>query len=191
MRYITALIFVVLAICYENDAVSKTFSRLIRTEAEGLKNVKRQILLTADEMNATDKEKAIVLAIASIETENMSIDYPEGDNKSGDAYNVSIYKMNVGMIRNIDRSVNPSDIHLDNKKATKVVISGIRKFGLDKFLIYHRGGESAFNSTSNGAEIMSYIEAIKTIAKKYKESPNQLNSYKTDDIRYTIKIPAI
>ena len=121
----------------------------------------------------------------------MVIDYPEGDNKKGDAYNVSIYKMNVGMIRAIDSSINPIDIHLDNKLATKVLIEGIRKFGLEKFLIYHRGGETAFNKDVQDNNIIVYVNAIKQIAKKYKSDAHQLDSNKTDDIRYTVEVPAI
>jgi hypothetical protein len=38
---------------------------------------------------------------------------------------------------------------------------------------------------------MVYVNAIKQIAKKYKSDAHQLDSNKTDDIRYTVEVPAI
>jgi hypothetical protein len=188
---VTGILFAVVIVFLGGKAISETSNKLIEIKIEGISKVKREILLAANEMKARDAEKALVLAIASIETEKMVVDYPDGDNKSGDAYNVSIYKMNVGMIRNIDSSINPLDIHFDNTKATKVLLTGIRKFGTDKFLTYHRGGETALNDKTNSKDIEPYISAIKQIAKKYQEDPYQLNPYKTDNTRYTVAVPAI
>jgi hypothetical protein len=157
----------------------------------GLGIQKAKILRAANAFNAVAREKSILLAIASIETERMQIDYPKGDGKTGNAYNVSIYKMNIGMLKELDAGVNINLVNNSIEAATALLLKGLREWGEDKFLRYHRGGEGAFFGKINECDILNYISAIKRLAKTYRKDKNQLNPKTTDNIRYTIDIEPI
>lgn len=181
--------YLIIFVCFLCLPVSA--EELIKTEVHDIHQIKQQILSVAEKEDATPEEKALLLAIASIETEDFSNNYPAGDNKSGDAYNVSLYKMNVGMIKDIDSTIKPFELQNNIKLATQVILKGIRKFGVNKFLTYHRGGAGAFDSTVPEKDIKPYTDAVKKIAEKYTQDQKQLSPETTDDTRYTIFVPAI
>lgn len=181
--------YLILFICF--FSFSAFAEDIIKTEVPDIHKTKQQILSIAEKEDATSQEKALLLAVASIETENFSSNYKDGDGKTGDAYNVSIYKMNIGMIRDIDSRVDPIELNTNIKKATEIALKGIRKFGVNKFLTYHRGGAGAIDGKIPEKDIKPYINAVKKIAEKYLEDPKQLSPETTDDTRYTIVVPAI
>lgn len=181
----------VLFICFYFYSAFSMEEDVIKTKVHSIHKTKQQILSVAKKESATSEEKALLLAVASIETEDFSNNFPVGDNKSGDAYNVSLYKMNVGMIKDIDPAINPSELQNNMKLATQVMLKGVRKFGVNKFLTYHRGGAGAFDGKIPGKDIKPYVDAVKKIAEKYLEDPKQLSPDTTDDTRYTIVVPAI
>ena len=132
-------------------------------------------------LDADNTEKALLAAIASIETESMAVDYPEGDGKRGASYNVGIYKANVHQLKKIDKNINIQRFHNDYKYATDVMLRGIRKFGQSDFLAEHRGGESI-----RGEAVNSYICAIKVIAMQY-----MIKGLEINQVRYTVNVDAI
>ncbi|MEM7617664.1 MAG: hypothetical protein AAF195_04715, partial [Pseudomonadota bacterium] len=198
------LIIIVLLLCINSNAYAK---QIVNTEliscnmncattihkitVPNLSITKRKIISTADKLFASKREKSFLLAIASIETKDMSIDYPAGDGKKGDAYNVSIYKINLALLKSISPNIDADLIHNDIEQATQIVLTGIRKFGINNFLRYLRAGESGFNGKISENDIIPYINAIKDIACKYLSEPWQFNPATIDNIRYTIHVPAI
>ena len=172
-------------------SVSKKRTNLYELNYVGLEKQKAEILEEANHLNATNIEKSLLLAVASIETEQMKIDYSEGDGKVGDAFNVSIFKMNASMLKEIDANINLDSVHHSSKIATNYFLRGLRLWGKEKFLRYHRGGKGAFYGKINENDITEYINAIHKLAKIYRKNQYQLNPETTDNIRYTIYIKPI
>lgn len=172
-------------------SAQKGKATLYELNVVGLRERKKAILQAANAENATDKEKALLLAIASIETEKMLVDYPAGDGKSNDAYNVSIYKMNVGMIKQINPNADYQLIHKDITEATNILLQGLRMWGKNKLLRFHRGGEGAFSGQVPDTQVTPYIQAVEKIEILYAKNKWQLAPNTTDDIRYTIHVDPI
>jgi hypothetical protein len=147
---------------------------------------KQKVNLALTEGKASLEERALVLAIASIETENFAVDYPSGDNKTGDAYNVSIYKLNVGLVKKLT-TTSPQILHTDVRKATLVVLNGIRTLGCHSFLTNNRGGAGAFTGKVPMNDINPYIEGIKKLQQLYLDNP----SFMFNDKRFTIEVKPI
>ncbi|MFT6084298.1 MAG: endonuclease YncB(thermonuclease family) [Alphaproteobacteria bacterium] len=172
-------------------SIKRKRTNLYELNYVGIEDQKIKILKTAESLNASRKEKSLLLAVASIETERMQIDYPQGDNKKGDAFNVSIYKMNKAMLRDIDPDIDFDLVHNSVEVATNYFLQGLRKWGQKKFIRYHRGGETAFNKTIVDDAVEEYVSAIYKLATKYRRNKYQLDPLTTDNMRYTIDIKPI
>lgn len=189
-------ISIILLLLIINCGNSLAYERILPTAVHkiyiaNLSHTKQLILEAANEVNATYPEKATVLAIASIETAAMSIDYPPGDGKDGDAYNVTIYKLNKYLIRAINPSIDPTLLHYDTKAATKLVIQGLRDMGHDRFLSLHRGGEGLLHGKVPSSSVRPYVIAIKSLAFDYMIKEDSLDPSGASDYRYTIPVKAI
>lgn len=155
------------------------------TQDPNISEVKQEIIKVVYAKQPEDKETAaLLIAVASIETENMSIDYPSCDGKKGEACNIGIYKMNLFQRRKACPDITQNEINHDIAKATSCMIKGMDKYGVDLWLSWHRGGESWKNYSS---EVEDYKNAIEALKAKYLSTKNAL----TDDSRYTIAVPAI
>jgi hypothetical protein len=139
---------------------------------------KREILDAAASMQppATDREKSIALAIANQETEGISNNYRAGDGKSGGAYNVSPFKMNVAQLKKIDPAVDPQQVHQDLGLATRMLVTGLRTQGIDHFLMEHRGGSGAIDGSIPQNHIDDYVSGIKDVAAQIQANPSFMNS---------------
>lgn len=180
-----AIFLTLVAKCALAQPITQDIIKLSRPEAEVVKTDINNILT---EEEATLQERTIVLAIASIETDAFKVDYPLGDNKLNDAYNISIYKMNIGLLKKLGiKRDSINEIHTNPEYATKIILQGIRYYGITLYLIQHRGGEGALDCTVPIQEITSYIDAITSIAMQYAFYPEDM----FNDTRYTIDINPI
>lgn len=161
------------------------------TPHEKIKHAKKRILRAAEKWNASDQEKSLLLAVASIETEAMQADYPICDAKTGDACNVGIFKMNVGMIKTVTDLNALQMLAADIEQSVKIFLLALRKYGVTDFLRYHRGGESGYNGTLAGEDMNAYLRAVDALAEIYLADKNQLNPHYTDGIRVSIFVAAI
>jgi hypothetical protein len=130
-------------------------------------------------------EADVLLKMAILETDNMNTDYADGDNKSGLSYNATLYKANLDMylrVKNGNLSESPEEspgdlekfkkLHNDPKAATEFMIAALKLFqkthgkekGLDAFIIFHRGGSSAYDEfvskKSMSAQYKDYYQAM-------------------------------
>jgi hypothetical protein len=147
-------------------------------DVRGSSQHKQEILRAAANMQppATAQEKSIALAIANQETEGISNQYQSGDGKSGGAYNVSPFKMNVAQLAKIDPTVDPQQVHQDLGLATRMLITGLRKQGVDHFLMEHRGGTGAFDGSIPQNHIDDYVSGIKDVAAQIQANPSFMDS---------------
>ena len=146
----------------------------IETHHPNVAIVKQEIV----ELDALAKEKATLIAIASIETEHMEVDYPKCDNKQGDSCNLGIYKANVAQLEDLD--VDLVRFNQDHLYQHRAMLRGMRKMGRTEFLLRHRGGE-----TIRGPEVDSYVCAIEALTQEY------LKRGFEGDTRLTVKINPI
>lgn len=164
---------------------------LIYINIPQLSKTKAIILGSLIQNHASDYEKSLVLAIASIETYAMCVDYPEGDKKTEGAYNFGIYKMNRDLARIVDPNANITKAHNDINYATQLVLQGLRTLGYKKYLTIHRGGLGALYNKIPKSDIDNYINAVVQISKAYLATRDQLDPCSTDDLRITTFVPAI
>lgn len=115
---------------------------------------------------ASDEKIALTIACVMGETVHISCGERDASKDSmGDAKNWSAYNMNsfalkkLGWVESASVDLNHDD-HL--AAATKFFSQGLDKFGIEKWLCLHRGGETAFcDGVSYGAR--DYISAITSI----------------------------
>lgn len=170
-----------------------------------LENNPNVIDLEALSPNDVETLKAVILAIASSETEGMDAsEYPVGDNKSGDAYNFSLFKLNIGELRKVDPNV-PDNERLaedyaaarnhDIQYAVEVILKLINLYqaepgvdGIRRFLEFHRGGASWNNpDIINPDDLHAYLDGVRNIASVYYNNEDA----QTNDQRYYLDIKAI
>jgi len=158
---------------------------ILMTSNPNISEVKQEIRESVYTVEPANQDLAATLiAIASIETKNMSIDYPVCDGKKGEACNVGIYKMNLFQRRKACPEIPKDEINKDIKKATLCMIKGLDLYRYDLWMSWHRGGEGWKNYQ---VEVKDYKAAIEVIKDKYLNTKNAL----TDDTRYTVNLPAI
>lgn len=133
------------------------------------------------------ERKALILAIASIETEYFDVDYPVGDRKIGDAFNVGIYKVNRYLIKLVNQKAGTnftdSMMNRDKLHATKFVNTGMNVLGENLFLRINRGGQSFLKYNTD-----NYIIAVRGIQRKYLQNPKK---YMYGPYRITTYLKAI
>lgn len=162
------------------------FYRLI---VPGISERKKEILVAAESLQATAREKALLFAIASIETEAMQVDYPMCDNKINDACNIGIYKMNIGMIQKVIPNADLDKIHFDIGEATRVALRCMRTLQESSFLVMHRGGEGYFDGTIKPEAVAEYIKAIEILTLRYQQDENnQFDIENVNNVRMTIMV---
>lgn len=140
------------------------------------------------------------LASAMMETERMDPkSYPDGDNKTRDAFNAGALKQNWYMMRtsypawkNARPALTAADygraraLNTDRKLDVAVYNAAVKQYGLDRFLAGHRGGQTGLNNPNT--------EDAKRFIAAYKWTVDRLSSnaeYRTNGIRFWVMIPAI
>ncbi len=119
---------------------------------------KARILAACDSLGLSDTVKRMMIAYAMIETNDLSA-YGRDSSKDGnlDAANYGCFNLNGKMIRMIGLSevsesdlvpVASSPLNQDSpegvKLMLKLIITGINKWGLDRYVSFVRGGETLF-----------------------------------------------
>lgn len=135
------------------------------------------------------------LAIAMLETDDMSTNYVFGDGKTEDSANFGIFKQNWGMIRACapefggkgaadfnDGAVLNNDLTQD----VAALNACQNLFGLDRWFGGHRNGSTGL-ANPNTADINSYKSAVLDIKARLDSDPKFLQ----DDTRFFVFVPAI
>ncbi|KAF3046031.1 hypothetical protein E8E12_010494 [Didymella heteroderae] len=155
----------------------------------GLGSRKQQVLKAGG--NSLD------LAIAMLETDNMSTNYVYGDGKTQDAANFGIFKQNWGMLRacasragfkgqsqanwNNGAKLN-SDLYADVASRWDCQ----NYYGYDKWFAGHRNGASGL-ANPNTADINNYKSAIQWIQQQIDSN----TKYRSDDTRFWVNVTPI
>lgn len=134
----------------------------------------------------------MAIAIAMLEDKEMSTNYNDRDaRKKNDSANMSIYKLNWGMIRVAlpkYRKFNAVDYRIGQKelasigKGTKALMECRKYFGTKMFLTYHRLGYRG-----HGDDASPYINAIFWITKQIQKNPKS----RTNDLRFWVYVKPI
>ncbi|KAB8170925.1 hypothetical protein FH609_001640 [Streptomyces sp. 3MP-14] len=135
------------------------------------------------------------LAVAMLETDGMSTDYPYGDNKTGDAANFGIFKQNWHMLRNAcgrfqgqgaDSWNNGAALNSDLAADVACLNQSQAHYGIDRWFAGHRNGESGLNNP-NTPDIQAYRTAINWIQEQLTSDPANLSN----DTRFWVSVPPI
>ncbi len=141
----------------------------------GLGQNKQKIVAAAQKAGAGDKETAALLAIANQETQKMDCNYAYGDNKGGDSACFTPFKCNGSMIKEaakdgvIDQKYasNPGAINNDLDSGVKVMTHLMKKYGMKKFIDYHRGGTSGRDGNYPRSKMDDYDKAMHNLISAY------------------------
>ncbi|KAL4758101.1 uncharacterized protein BDW70DRAFT_152741 [Aspergillus foveolatus] len=137
------------------------------------------------------------LAIAMLETEDMSTNYVYGDAKTRDAANFGLFKQNWGLLRVCaDRAgfVGQSEDEWNNgAKLNSDLYADVASrwdcqeyYGEQKWFAGHRNGESGLNNP-NTDDINNYKNAVYWIKEQIDSNP----AHKSDDTRFWVDVVAI
>ncbi|KAJ5967485.1 hypothetical protein N7501_003733 [Penicillium viridicatum] len=135
------------------------------------------------------------LAIAMLETNNMTTEYKYGDGKSGDGTNFGIFKQNWYILRHsafeflgqtVDQVDNGVILNSDLKKDIQARHEGEEHYGYETWFSGHRNGETGVSNTGT-EDIKTYINAVTWIQKQIESD----EKYQGDDTRFWVDIVAI
>ncbi|MGW4897276.1 carbohydrate-binding domain-containing protein [Kitasatospora sp. NPDC004240] len=135
------------------------------------------------------------LAVAMLESDRMSTDYPYGDNKSGDAANFGIFKQNWLMLRSAcggfsgqtqSQYNNGAVLNGDLGRDISCLHQSQGHYGLDTWFAGHRNGASGL-SNPRTADIANYRAAIYWIKAQLDANSANLGN----DTRFWVQVPAI
>ncbi|KAF8250986.1 hypothetical protein K440DRAFT_580147 [Wilcoxina mikolae CBS 423.85] len=135
------------------------------------------------------------LAIAMLETDDMTTNYPYGDNKSDDSANFGIFKQNWFMLRNAcsyfygqSTAQWGNGVSLNNNIWMDIDCCHQSQdhYGYHVWFAGHRNGETGVNNPYT-ADIDRYKEGVQWIQQQIDSD----SRYLTDDTRFWVSIPAI
>ncbi|KAG7291483.1 hypothetical protein NEMBOFW57_001502 [Staphylotrichum longicolle] len=137
------------------------------------------------------------LAIAMLETENMSTGYTYGDGKTQDAANFGLFKQNWGMLRacayrygfkgqSQSQWNNGAKLNWDVYADVASRWDCQEYYGYDKWFAGHRNGASGLSNPYT-ADINNYKSAVQWIQSQIDSN----SKYKSDDTRFWVNVPAI
>ncbi len=142
---------------------------------------KQLVLKTCRDAGKSDAIAALLLAVIMGESQTCSAKERDmSKDGAGDARNFSAYNMNLFMLKDIGYDTSKAealndDAHLD--EATRVILLAIDKYGEDKFLCGHRGGQTAMeDGVSYGAR--EYVAHIRAVQAYLLAHPEDLTSSK-------------
>jgi hypothetical protein len=151
---------------------------------------KQRLCMVTDAAGIPPHLKALMVAMAMQESTTMSsVDRDATKDGDGDAANVSLFNLSIDLVRHIDLAVDPWSLNQACNLpvvVVRLIQSGIRKWGIERFLNFVRGGCTAFNDGHNyGAA--EYREGIATILRQIDRDPSLL----TDDRRVDVCVPHV
>jgi hypothetical protein len=135
------------------------------------------------------------MAVAMLETDTMTAQYPYGDGKRDDAANFGIFKQNWYMIRRSDpafRGATSGDYALgaalnhDLARDVAVLHEAQRRWPLEIWFAGHRNGHTGLQQPDT-PDVIRYRDAVYWIRSQLDADPAHL----TDDIRFWVDVPAI
>ncbi|KAI9039719.1 glycoside hydrolase family 134 protein [Aspergillus affinis] len=135
------------------------------------------------------------LAIAMLETDNMTTDYTYGDGKTGDSTNFGIFKQNWMMLRTSASEFTGQGVAdvdngaILNTELDKDILARHESedhYGFNVWVAGHRNGQSGLDDP-NTDDIATYKTAIQWI----QEQIESKESYSTDDTRFWVDVTAI
>jgi hypothetical protein len=135
------------------------------------------------------------LAIAMLETEHMTPDYPYGDGKTGYAANFGIFKQNWFMIRKVEPEfvrTKAADydrgavLNTDLGRDVAVLHAAQRRWSLEVWFAGHRNGESGLHRPDT-EDIARYRSAVYWIRDQIDADP----ANRTNDTRFWVQVAPI
>ncbi|KAI0439716.1 hypothetical protein F4803DRAFT_529985 [Xylaria telfairii] len=137
------------------------------------------------------------LAIAMLETETMTTNYPYGDNKQGDSANFGVFKQNWGMLRVCGNRAGfagqPAGNWNNGAKLNSDIFPDVASrwdcqnyYGYDKWFAGHRNGASGL-ANPNTPDIQNYKNAVQWIQSQIDSN----GAHKSDDVRFWVQVGAI
>ena len=135
------------------------------------------------------------LAIAMLETDNMTTNYAYGDNKTYDAANFGIFKQNWHMLRNacsrfqgqsVDSWNNGAALNSDLSADIACRHQAQNHYGEYNWFAGHRNGETGLNNPSTG-DIDKYRTAVYWIQDQLEANSANLSN----DTRFWVDVEAI
>jgi hypothetical protein len=135
------------------------------------------------------------IAVAMLESDNMTTDYAYGDYKTDDSANFGILKQNWGMLRTACSYFQGQAHHQWNNGA--VINNNLNAdiacaqqsqayYGLNRWFAGHRNGATGL-ANPNTADIKAYRDAIFWIKGQIDSNPANLSN----NIRFWVQVPAI
>ncbi|KAJ5182366.1 hypothetical protein N7449_012513 [Penicillium cf. viridicatum] len=135
------------------------------------------------------------LAIAMLETNNMTTNYTYGDGKSGDGTNFGIFKQNWFMLRHsaseflgntVDQVSDGAILNSNLKKDIQARHEGEKHYGYETWFSGHRNGESGV-SNPGSQDIKNYMDGVAWIQQQIESD----EKYQSDDTRFWVSVVAI
>lgn len=135
------------------------------------------------------------LAVAMLETETLTADYPAGDGKTGDAANAGIFKQNWLMLRtacatfagrSADQWADGAVLDTDLAADVACLHESEAFYGPDTWFAGHRAGADGL-ATPGTADIERYRTAVGWITQQLDADPANLRN----DVRFWVDVPAI
>lgn len=149
---------------------------------------KQAAVKAARDYGATDEEVAMIVAIGMQETDNFCCDERDASKDGGAAANYTAFNVNHDMLSlvygNLDfsRYNGPDSMTL----GVRAILDAARKWGMDRFLAFHRGGRTAFDDgKSYGAD--EYKASVHSVAQFLMANKQHL----TDPLRVCHNTPHV
>ena len=131
-----------------------------------MQNNKAKLEAAINATDASQSERALVVAMAMLETTDMDPSQRDGSKDGTASANVSILNLNADMVISLGYQGSDNGASLNNpanlSQAVKLLLHGFRTWGIPQTLNFQRGGRTAFNDgVSYGAA--AYRSTIATI----------------------------
>ncbi len=135
------------------------------------------------------------LAVAMLETEDMTTNYAYGDNKTNDSANFGIFKQNWLMLRSACSQFsgqstsqwnNGAALNSNLSQDVSCLNQSQSHYGIDTWFAGHRNGQSGLNNP-NTQDIANYKNAVYWIRDQLNSSSANLSN----NTRFWVDVPAI
>ena len=135
------------------------------------------------------------LAMAMLETETMTAQYPYGDGKRGDAANFGVFKQNWFMIRQswpafrdaaAEDYARGAALNEELRLDVAVLHAAQQRWPMEIWFGGHRNGQTGLRQPES-PDVVRYRDAVHWIRDRIDADPAHL----TDDVRFWVHVPAI
>lgn len=157
----------------------------IRSYGYAFQKNKQAIVSIADYAGATSNERAVIIAMAMIETTTLSADDRDRskDTRTDGSANVSLFNLNVDLVLRLGYAGDTRWLNSQAALPTAVglILKGLRRMGVVPFLNYVRGGYTAWKD-GKSYDAYGYRNAIATMLRLIDEQPCLLYDDRRIDI---------